>query len=92
VSTVKFELQQDLDELQARIFLATNKKLSKKEILELTFNFGKKNFDRLISLILEEEQGELNENDINEILTLTSDLGKGTENLSNEVDDVVYGE
>ena len=88
VSTVKFELQDDLNELQARIYLATKKKLSKKEILELTFNFSKNNFDRLISLILEEEQGELNDNDIKDILSLTSDLGKDTENLSSEVDEV----
>ena len=79
VSTVKFELQDDLNELQARIYLGTKKKLSKKEILELTFNFSKNNFDRLISLILEEEQGELNDNDIKDILSLTSDLGKDTE-------------
>jgi len=92
VSTVKFELQDDLNELQARIYLATKKKLSKKEILELTFNFSKNNFDRLISLILEEDQGELNDNDIKDILSLASDLGKDTENLSSEVDDIVYGE
>ena len=92
MSTVKFELQDDLNELQARIYLATKKKLSKKEILELTFNFSKNNFDRLISLILEEDQGELNDNDIKDILSLASDLGKDTENLSSEVDDIVYGE
>ena len=35
VSTVKFDLQEDLEELQAKIYLDTKKKLSKKDILEL---------------------------------------------------------
>ena len=90
VSTVKFDLQDDLEELQARLYLDTRKRLSKKEILELVFRIGKENYDLIVR---EVQSGDipLSDETIREILSLTEDLGPGSEDLSSSVDDIVYG-
>ena len=51
MSTIKFELQDELDELIARIYLDTKKKLSKKELLELIFNIGKQDYQEILDLV-----------------------------------------
>ncbi len=91
VSTVKFDLQDDLDELQARIFLDTRKKLSKKEVLELVFRLGAQNYEKILETLLSSEEYLLNDEIINQVLSLAEDLGPGTEELSSQVDEIVYG-
>ncbi|MBS3795980.1 MAG: hypothetical protein KGY80_13835 [Candidatus Thorarchaeota archaeon] len=90
MSTVKFDLQDDLEELQARLYLDTGKRLSKKEILELVFRIGTENYKRIVS---EVQAGEvpLTDETIQEILSLAEDLGPNSENLSSRVDEIVYG-
>ena len=89
VSTVKFDLQEDLEELQARIYLDTKKKLSKKDILELAFRIGAKNYDQLINEI-QQNQIPLNDNIIKSVLELASDFGEGTEKLSSQINKITY--
>ncbi len=89
VSTVKFDLQEDLEELQARIYLDTKKKLSKKDILELTFRIGAKNYEQLIHEI-QQRKTSLDDNVIESVLTFASDFGEGTEKLSSQVNKIVY--
>ncbi len=49
MSTVKFSLQHDLNKLQAEIYLLTNKKYSKQEIIEAIFRLGSKNIDGILA-------------------------------------------
>ena len=90
MSTVKFDLQEDLDELQARIYLDTKRKLSKKDILELTFRIGAKNYEQLIKEIQRKETS-LDDDVIESVLALVSDFGEGTEKLSSQVNKIAYG-
>ena len=89
VSTVKFDLQEDLEELQARIYLDTKKKLTKKDILELTFKIGAKNYEEIIQEILQ-VKAPLNDNIIESVLNFVSDFGEGTEKLSSQINKVTY--
>ena len=91
VSTVKFDLQEDLDELQARIFLDTRKKLSKKEVLELVFRIGVQNYEKILEMFLLSEEHPLDDETINQVLSLAEDFGPGTEELSSQIDEIVYG-
>ena len=89
VSTVKFDLQEDLEELQARIYLDTKKKLSKKDILELTFRIGAKNYEQMIQEI-QREKNSLSDLIIESILDLAVDFGEGTEKLSSQINKITY--
>ncbi len=90
MSTVKFDLQTDLEELQARIYLDTRKKLTKKDILEITFKIGAKNYNQLIEEI-EKGNRSISPEKVNEILIDVMDFGEGTENLSQDIDTILYG-
>jgi len=90
VSTVKFDLQTDLEELQARIYLDTKKKLTKKDILEITFKIGAKNYNQIINEI-EKGNRSISPEKVSEILFNALDFGEGTENLSEEIDTILYG-
>ncbi len=89
MSTVKFDLQEDLEELQARIYLDTKKKLSKKDILELTFRIGAKNYEQMIQEI-QREKNSLNDLIIESILDSAVDFGEGTEKLSSQINKITY--
>lgn len=90
VSTVKFDLQDDLEELRARIYLSTKVKLTKKEVLELVFRIGAKDFQQIINEI-DPQTDTLDNKTIESIHDLIEDFGSGTENLSSRVDETVYG-
>jgi len=89
VSTVKFDLQDDLEELQARIYLDTKKKLSKKDILELAFRIGANNYEQLIREI-QQEKSSLTDSVIESVLALATDYGQGTEKLSSQINKITY--
>ncbi len=89
MSTVKFNLQEELEELQAKIFLETKRKFSKKELLELVFQIGAKNYTQIINEVKKESKPVTDEL-IQEILSLSEDLGKGSETLSLNVDKIAY--
>jgi len=90
VSTVKFDLHEDLEELQARIYLRTKIKLTKKEVLELVFRIGTRNYEQIINEI-KPQGSKLDDKTIESILDLVEDFGSGTEKLSTQVDEIVYG-
>ena len=90
MSTVKFGLHDDLEELQARLYLDTRKRLSKREILELVFRIGLEHYDLIVEEIKSAEQ-PLDDDTIKRVLSMAEDLGPGSEDLSSRVDEVVYG-
>ncbi len=89
MSTVKFDFHDQLDELQAKLYLDTKIKITKKEILELTFKIGSKDYDRLLKMVLASKK-TITKKQLDEILSLAEDFGLGTENLSQEVDEILY--
>jgi len=90
VSTVKFDLKDDLEELQARLYLDTRKRLTKKEVLEIAFRVGLENYDLIVKEIQSKEK-PLDDDVIQKVLSLTEDLGPGSEDLSSKVDEILYG-
>lgn len=90
VSTVKFDLKDDLEELQARLYLDTRKRLTKKEILEIVFRIGLENYDLIVNEVRLIDY-PLDDDVIQKVLSMAEDLGTGSEDLSSRVDDVVYG-
>jgi hypothetical protein len=90
VSTVKFDLKDDLEELQARLYLDTRKRLTKKEILEIVFRIGLENYELIVNEVRLMDY-PLDDDVIEKVLSLAEDLGPGSEDLSSRVDDVVYG-
>lgn len=88
--TLKFDSQDELEELQSRIYLDTKVKLTKKEILELCIKYAKKHYNELIK-DMTFNQEELTPDEIDEILNLATDWGEGTEKLSQQVDEILYG-
>jgi hypothetical protein len=90
VSTVKFDLKEDLEELQARLYLDTRKRLTKKEILEIVFRIGLENYNLIVNEVRLKEL-PLDDETIKKVLSLAEDLGPGSENLSSRIDEVVYG-
>jgi len=90
MTTVKFDLHDDLEELQARLYLDTRKKLTKKEILELIFKMGLENYPMIVNHIRSHEH-PLTKAVIKKVLSLARDLGEGSEDLSERVDEIVYG-
>ena len=53
MSTIRFDHQDELDSLIARIYLDTNHKLSKKELLEVIFELGTQDYQLLLKKIRE---------------------------------------
>jgi len=51
MATIKFDKQNELEELIARIYLDTNKKFSKKELLETIFELGIQDYHALLNKI-----------------------------------------
>lgn len=87
---MKFDLKDDLEELQARLYLETRKRLTKKEILEIVFRIGLENYDLIVNEVRLMDY-PLGDDIIQKVLSLAEDLGPGSEELSSRVDDVVYG-
>lgn len=51
MATIKFDRQNELDELIARVYLDTNKKFTKKELLEIIFELGVQDYHALLNKI-----------------------------------------
>ncbi|MCF2140678.1 MAG: hypothetical protein K9W44_11545 [Candidatus Lokiarchaeota archaeon] len=56
MSTIKFDHQNELDELIARIYLDTKIKLTKKELLSLIFKIGKENYQTILDALKNREK------------------------------------
>jgi len=87
---VKFDLKDDLEELQARLYLDTRKRLTKKDILEIVFRIGLENYELIVNEVRLMDY-PLDDDIIEKVLSLAEDFGPGSEDLSSSVDDVVYG-
>lgn len=89
MATVKFNNQELLKRLQARILLETNISLTQQEILELSIDLVSENIDLILKKIkigcniVSDEQ-------IKSILQLSSDWGEGTEDSSKSIDEHLY--
>ena len=51
MATIKFDLQDELDELNARLYLDSKIKFTKKELLELIFKLGIQDYNLLLKKI-----------------------------------------
>ena len=51
MATIKFDRQNELDEIIARIYLDTNKKFTKKALLEIIFELGIQDYHALLNKI-----------------------------------------
>ncbi len=51
MATIKFDRQNELDEIIARIYLDTNKKFTKKDLLEIIFELGIQDYHALLNKI-----------------------------------------
>jgi hypothetical protein len=58
MATIKFDRQDELDELIARVYLDTNKKFTKKELLEIIFELGIQDYHALLDKIKNMEQSD----------------------------------
>ena len=90
MSTVKFDLQDDLEEIKAKIYLDTHKKLTKKQVLELIFRIGKRNYEDILRELQTHNQ-PLSDKTVKQIHTLAEDFGSGTEDLSKRINELCYG-
>ncbi|MHA1490323.1 MAG: hypothetical protein ACTSRI_11800 [Promethearchaeota archaeon] len=51
MGTIKFDRQNELDEIIARIYLDTNKKFTKKALIEIIFELGIQDYHALLNKI-----------------------------------------
>jgi len=51
MATIKFDRQNELDEIIARIYLDTNKKFTKKDLLEIIFELGIQDYHALLNKV-----------------------------------------
>ena len=58
MATIKFDRQDELDEIIARIYLDTNTKFTKKELLELIFELGIQDYRALLNKINSMEKSD----------------------------------
>ena len=92
MSSVKIINKNKLDQLAAKILLRTGKKYTQQELLSLCVQFTDDKLDEFIEKVdkahriwSKEEIKKLEEKFI-------SDFGEGTESLSEEIDEVLYGD
>ena len=58
MATIKFDRQDELNEIIARVYLDTNKKFTKKELLELIFELGIQDYHTLLNKINNMEKSD----------------------------------
>ncbi|MHA1861509.1 MAG: hypothetical protein ACTSVM_04375 [Candidatus Ranarchaeia archaeon] len=90
MSTIKFDLQDELEEIKAKIYLDTHKKLTKKQVLELIFQIGKRDYERILKELQTNNQA-LSDKTVKQIRRLAEDFGPGTEDLSKRINEHCYG-
>ena len=61
MATIKFDRQDELDEIIARVYLDTNKKFTKKELLEIIFELGIQDYHALLNKINNMEKSDSND-------------------------------
>ena len=89
MSVLRFADIKTLKEIQAKIFLQTNLSLTQQEILELSVGVIAENIDLLVDRVLAGTR-VFSDDEIKQILAKATHWGKGTENLSESIDETVY--
>ena len=90
MATVKFSSQERLKEIQSKVYLKIKKKLTQQEILELAVDILDNNIDLIINRISKSTR-KFTLKEIEKIKLNATNWGRETENLSMEIDDIVYG-
>jgi len=92
MSSVKMTDKDQLERLAAQILLKTGKKFTQQELLTLCVHFTSENLDKFVSQVTKENriwtQEEIEQLEKEYII----DFGEGTEKLSSNIDDIVYGD
>ena len=91
MSSVKINDKNSLERLSAKIFLQTGKKFTQQELLSLCVEYSLTNIDELITNIITENRTWTEEELQNLEDKFIEDFGEGTENLSNNIDNYLYG-
>ena len=91
MSSVKITDKSILEQLSAKIFLLTGTKLTQQQLLTLCVSYSSDNLDDLISYISNESR-IWTDKEIEEYYEENvQDLGEGSEKLSKNIDDILYG-
>jgi hypothetical protein len=84
--------KEQLDRLAAQIFLKTGKKFAQQELLAFCVQFANEHLDDFVSRITNENRVWTPE-EIDQLeQEYITDFGKGTESLSEKINDIVYEE
>ena len=92
MSSVKINNKDRLDRLAAKILLKTGKKYTQQELLSLCVQIAEEDIDEFIKKIVKRQKIWTKEEIEKLKKRITTDLGEGTENLSQQVDEILYGD
>ncbi|MCF2135890.1 MAG: hypothetical protein K9W43_01500 [Candidatus Thorarchaeota archaeon] len=88
--TTRFDIQDDLEEVQARLYRATGTMLTRKEIKAIISKIGSEQYDLIYQAIKSREK-PLDDVIVEKVLSLSEDLGRGSDDLSERIDEITYG-
>ena len=92
MSSVKMTNKEQLERLIAQIFLNTGKKFTQQELLTLCVQFTSENLDAFLSQVTRDNKIWTQEEIEQLEKEYISDFGEGTETLSDNIDDLLYGD
>ena len=91
MSSVKINDKNQLEQLSAKIFLLTGTKLTQQQLLTLCVSYSSDNLEDLI-LYISNESRIWSDEEIDEFYKENvQDFGIGSENLSENINDILYG-
>lgn len=91
MSSVKITDKNLLEQLSAKIFLLTGTKLTQQQLLTLCVSYSSDNLDDLISYISNESRIWTDEEIEKYYEENVQDFGEGSEKLSENIDEILYG-
>ena len=91
-TTVRFSNTEKLKAIQSRLYLSTQQNLSKQQILDLAIDIIEANIELLEQKVLSAARVFSSEEIEDLLKTVVSDWGDGTEDVSETIDDYLYGE
>lgn len=92
MSSVKIENKEKLERLAAKILLKTGKKITQQELLAKCVQFTDERLEEFLIDFIKENRIWEDKEIKNLEEQFIFDFGEGTENLSEQVDDIIYGE
>ena len=91
MSSVKITDKNLLEQISAKIFLLTGTKLTQQQLLTLCVSYSSDNLDDLISYISNESRIWTDEEIEKYYEENVQDFGEGSEKLSENIDEILYG-